>query len=129
MTATVSSHIRTSRPDLTGNDVRRSVEAFTTHRPKPSRKRASRSDHDPMWRFIPQQMTSQAAHRAAVTVGSATFLIGGALLTAPRVFGPLIGLSSPAGTRVVGALDLVLVPGLLMASPRWPWLAARAGLM
>ncbi|MEO7449172.1 MAG: hypothetical protein ABI336_12940 [Humibacillus sp.] len=28
--------------------------------------------------------------------------------------------------RVIGALDLALVPGLLGGRPRWPWLAARA---
>lgn len=77
---------------------------------------------------MPQPMTPLAAQRAAVTVGAATLLIGGALLTAPGRLGPLVGLSSPASTRVVGALDLALVPGLLAGRPRWPWLAARAAL-
>jgi len=77
---------------------------------------------------MPQPNTPQAAQRVATTVGAATLLIGGALLVAPERLGPLVGLSSPAGTRAVGALDLALVPGLLAGRPRWPWLAARAAL-
>lgn len=77
---------------------------------------------------MPKPMTPQAAEKAAVTVGAATLLIGGALLTAPGRLGPLVGLSSPASTRVVGALDLALAPGLLAGRPRWPWLTARAAL-
>ena len=30
--------------------------------------------------------------------------------------------------RLLGAADLVLVPGLLAGRPRWPWMAARAAL-
>lgn len=77
---------------------------------------------------MPKPMTHRAAQRAAVTVGAATLLIGGGLLVAPGRFGPLVGLSRPLSTRVVGALDLALVPGLLAGTPRWPWLTARAAL-
>lgn len=77
---------------------------------------------------MPEPMTHPAGQQAAVIVGTATLAIGVALLTAPGRFGPLLGLSSPAGARVVGALDLALVPGLLAGRPRWPWLTARAVL-
>ena len=30
--------------------------------------------------------------------------------------------------RGIGASDLVLVPGLLRGSPRWPWMLGRAAL-
>jgi hypothetical protein len=30
--------------------------------------------------------------------------------------------------RAIGIADLALVPGLLTGRPRWPWVAARAGL-
>lgn len=73
-------------------------------------------------------MTPRAGRQAAGTVGAATLLIGGALVIAPERLGPLVGLPSPASTRVVGVLDLALVPGLLAGRPRWPWLAASAAL-
>ena len=38
----------------------------------------------------------------------------------------MIGLTNPHHVRVLGALDLCLVPGLLVGRPPWPWLAARA---
>jgi len=75
---------------------------------------------------MPKPMTYEAGHRAAVTVGAGTLVIGGALLTAPRSTGPFIGLVEPRGARMIGGLDLALAPGLLMGRPRWPWLAARA---
>lgn len=71
-------------------------------------------------------MTYEAGHRAAVTVGAATLVIGGALLAAPRSAGPLIGLVDPRSAQMIGVLDLVLAPGLLAGRPRWPWLGARA---
>lgn len=71
-------------------------------------------------------MTSRAGHRAAIAVGAVTLPIGAALLVAPGWAGPLIGLTRPGGTRIIGALDVALVPGLLAGRPRWPWLAARA---
>ena len=66
-------------------------------------------------------MTPEDAERAAVRVGVITTVIGGALTAAPA-------LTSPQAARVVGLADLALVPGLLRGRPRWPWLAARAGL-
>lgn len=75
---------------------------------------------------MPKLMTYEAGHRAAVTVGAGTLVIGGAMLTAPRSAGPLIGLVEPRSARMIGVLDLALAPGLLAGRPRWPWLAARA---
>ncbi len=77
---------------------------------------------------MPKPMTHQAGLRAATTVGAGTLAIGVALLAAPARLGPLIGLTDPRSTRLIGGLDLVLVPGLLTGRPRWPWLAARAVL-
>ena len=73
-------------------------------------------------------MTPDDAERAAVRVAVITTVIGGALTTAPARVGPLVGLTSPRAALVVGLADLGLVPGLLRGRPRWPWLAARAGL-
>ena len=39
-----------------------------------------------------------------------------------------MGIADPFAARLVGLADLALVPGLLRGRPRWPWLAARAGL-
>jgi hypothetical protein len=73
-------------------------------------------------------MTPDEAERAAVRVGVITTVIGGALTAAPARVGPVVGLTSPQAARAVGLADLALVPGLLRGRPRWPWLAARAGL-
>ena len=73
-------------------------------------------------------MTPDEAERAAVRVGVITTVIGGALTAAPAGVGPVVGLTSPQAALVVGLADLALVPGLLRGQPRWPWLAARAGL-
>jgi hypothetical protein len=73
-------------------------------------------------------MTPDNAERAAVRVGVLTTAIGGVLTAAPARVGPLMGLIDPRAARLVGLADLALVPGLLRARPRWPWLAARAGL-
>jgi hypothetical protein len=73
-------------------------------------------------------MTPDDAERAAVRVGVITTVIGGALTAAPARVGPLVGLTSSQASLVVGVADLALVPGLLRGKPRWPWLAARAGL-
>ena len=64
--------------------------------------------------------------RLATTAGLFTAVAGTALLVAPERLGPVIGLTGTRDTRLVGILDLVLVPGLLFGTPRWPWLAARA---
>jgi hypothetical protein len=73
-------------------------------------------------------MTPDEAERAAVRVGVITTVIGGALTLAPVRVGSAVGLTSPQVALVVGLADLALVPGLLRGQPRWPWLAARAGL-
>jgi hypothetical protein len=73
-------------------------------------------------------MTPEEAERAAVRVGVITTVIGGALTAAPARVGSVVGLTSPQAALVVGLADLALVPGLLRGRPRWPWLAARAGL-
>jgi hypothetical protein len=73
-------------------------------------------------------MNPPEAERAAVRVAAITAVVGGALTAAPARVGPLIGLTDKRAARVVGLADLVLVPGLLRGRPRWPWLAARAGL-
>ena len=74
------------------------------------------------------KVTPDAAARAAVRVGLVTSAIGAALTAAPNRAGPLVGLADPFAARLVGLADLALVPGLLRGRPRWPWLAARAGL-
>ena len=59
--------------------------------------------------------------------GYATLGIGVALVAAPRlVTGPLGLEGQDAAVRAIGMSDLVLVPGLLRGSPRWPWMLARA---
>lgn len=62
-------------------------------------------------------------------VGVATLGIGAALVASPRLITGPLGLSGQdAAVRALGVSDLVLVPGLLRGEPRWPWMAARAGL-
>ena len=59
--------------------------------------------------------------------GSVTLAVGVALLAAPRLMTGPLGLDGQdAAVRAIGVSDLVLVPGLLRGSPRWPWLLARA---
>jgi hypothetical protein len=62
----------------------------------------------------------------ATTAGVVTAIAGSALLCAPDRLGPAIGLTDRRDAQLVGALDLVLSPGLLFGKPQWPWLAARA---
>lgn len=73
-------------------------------------------------------MTPDDAERAAVRVGVITTVVGGTLASAPARVGPLTGVADPRAARVIGLADLALVPGLIRGRPRWPWLAARAGL-
>lgn len=73
-------------------------------------------------------MTSVAARRTAATVGLATSAIGGALVWAPDTVVRALRLRHPQPVRIIGLADLVLVPGLIAGRPRWPWMAARAGL-
>ena len=69
-------------------------------------------------------MQIAAAHKAATTAGLITAPIGVALLAAPRLTG-FVGWKEKQ-TRAVGAVDLALSIGLLVARPRWPWVAVRS---
>jgi hypothetical protein len=63
------------------------------------------------------------------TVGYVTTATGVALVLAPGVAARQMGLAGQEGPlRLIGAADLVLVPGLLRGKPRWPWMIARAGM-
>ena len=63
------------------------------------------------------------------TVGAITLAAGAALAAAPGVTTRALHIEGEeAALRLVGAADLVLVPGLLLGRPRWPWMAARAAL-
>ena len=74
-------------------------------------------------------MDAEAAQRAANRVGLITLPIGLALVAAPARAGRFLRVGEhPAALRVIGVLDLALVPGLLLQGGRWQWLAARAGL-
>ena len=71
-------------------------------------------------------MFSEPAQLAAIA-GWATLVIGTALVVAPRRASRPLGLEGhDVAVRVIGVSDLVLVPGLLRGSPRWPWMTARA---
>ena len=62
-------------------------------------------------------------------VGYVTLAAGAALAAAPgRVTGPLGLDGQDMAVRAIGLLDLVLVPGLLRGSPRWPWMVGRTAL-
>jgi hypothetical protein len=67
--------------------------------------------------------------RAADAVGAVTLAIGAALTVAPERAAVFLGLGPhPVLARVVGAADLAIGSALLRDRPRWPWMAARAGL-
>jgi hypothetical protein len=67
--------------------------------------------------------------RMPVFVGCVTLAAGVALIAAPgRATGALGLEGQDTAVRLLGASDLVLVPGLLGGRPRWPWMIARAGL-
>lgn len=67
--------------------------------------------------------------RVPSIVGAVTLVAGTALAAAPRAgTGPLGLDGEERGMRAVGVADLVLVPGLLGARPRWPWMVGRAAL-
>jgi hypothetical protein len=64
-----------------------------------------------------------------VFVGLVTLAAGSALLAAPGRASGLLGLDGQdTALRAIGVSDLILVPGLLRGTPRWPWMAARAAL-
>lgn len=68
-----------------------------------------------------------AVERLADVVGVVTLGMGVGLTTAPEKVGGALGLDR-GFARSIGIIDLVLAPGLLLGRPRWPWMAARAGL-
>jgi len=56
-----------------------------------------------------------------------TSLAGPALILAPLRTGPPLGLGNDARRiRAIGLSDVLIAPGLLAGTPRWPWMAARA---
>ena len=62
-------------------------------------------------------------------VAGVTLVAGAVLVAAPgRVSRPLGLDGQDPALRLVGASDLVLVPGLLRGRPRWPWMFGRAAL-
>jgi len=69
------------------------------------------------------------AQRLPVAIGGITLTVGAALAAAPGlVTGPLGLDGQDVAVRAIGVSDLVLVPGLLRGSPRWPWMVGRAAL-
>jgi hypothetical protein len=83
-------------------------------------------------RGLPAKLTSMdraAAERSARQVGVITLVIGTTLVVLPAPVGQLLRVGDhPAALRVIGASDLVLVPGLLRGRRPLPWMIARAGL-
>ncbi len=62
-------------------------------------------------------------------VGCVTLVAGAALVAAPQAAtGPLGLEGQETALRLIGASDLVLVPGLLRGNPRWPFMVGRAAL-
>jgi hypothetical protein len=72
-------------------------------------------------------MSNADLHRVPQFVGMVTLGAGAALLVAPGPVARAAHLGDRPGlARVIGVMDLVLVPGLLRARSRWPWMLARA---
>jgi hypothetical protein len=70
-----------------------------------------------------------AAQRSATRVGILTLPLGLVLVAVPTPVSRFLRVGEhPVALRTIGVLDLALVPGLLLDSGRWQWLAARAGL-
>ena len=68
-------------------------------------------------------------HRLPVFVGCVTLAAGAVLAIAPGRVTGMLGLEGQdTAVRAIGVSDLVLVPGLLRGSPRWPWMVGRAAL-
>jgi hypothetical protein len=70
-------------------------------------------------------MLRTGSSRYAVFAGLVTTVTGGALAVAPERFGPMMGLTEPSATRMIGMADLALVPGLILSRSQGAWLAAR----
>jgi hypothetical protein len=67
--------------------------------------------------------------RMPVFAGCVTLATGVALVASPGLLTGRLGLDGQdAAVRAIGASDLVLVPGLLLGRPRWPWMVGRAAL-
>lgn len=74
-------------------------------------------------------MDTGAAQRVTIRVGLVTTAIGVALLAAPSRASQLLGAGEHASSlRIIGLLDLALVPGLLSGRQQRRWMTARAGL-
>jgi hypothetical protein len=74
-------------------------------------------------------MVAPTVERAPLFVGCVTLLAGTVLVAAADRVCDGLGLDGQKrAVRVVGASDLVLVPGLLGGRPRWPWMLGRAAL-
>jgi hypothetical protein len=73
-------------------------------------------------------MDAEAAQGSSRIGGLVTLATGAVLVLSPERGGRLVGIDRPRTARLVGAGDLLLVPGLLTGRPRWPWMAARAVL-
>lgn len=72
-------------------------------------------------------MAGSALYRAPQFIAAVTLGAGVALLAAPSAVTATAGLGERPGLgRVIGAMDLALVPGLWRGRPRWPWMLARA---
>ena len=67
--------------------------------------------------------------RMPLVAGWVTLVAGTGLVLDPGRAARALGLEGQdTALRAVGAADLVLVPGLLRGSPRWPWMVGRAAL-
>lgn len=74
-------------------------------------------------------MDPQTATRSATKVGVITLPIGLALVADPARLGRLLGTGNhDTALRIIGAMDLALVPGLVAGIRPRRWLTARAGL-
>ena len=72
---------------------------------------------------------ARTVERNPLVVGCVTALAGTLLVAAPERVCNVLGLDGQQrAIRAVGVSDLVLVPGLLLGRPRWPWMLGRAAL-
>jgi hypothetical protein len=70
-----------------------------------------------------------AAKQGTLTAGFATLVIGAGLVLLPGRLGRALGLETHLDkARLIGLSDVALAPALILARPRWPWMAIRAGL-
>lgn len=97
---------------------------------RPARNRLEERQTSPSsWVVKTAFMKAEAAQRAANRVGLITLPLGLALVAAPAGAGRLLRIGERrVALRIIGVLDLALVPGLLLDGGRWQWLTARAVL-